>query len=198
VGETGRVIGVDMTAEMIEKARQNKERLGVENVEFRLGEIENLPAADNSVDVIISNCVINLSPDKQQVLDEAFRVLKPGGYLAVSDIVTDGPLPQPIKDSLSAWAGCISGALDLQEYKRMLHKAGFEEVSVVPEYWDEKIITDTVEGLKEQGSGEDQPRLVINDGVDTKIIPVEKLDVDPKTLTKTIFSARIKAVKPTG
>ncbi len=116
VGETGHVIGVDMTAEMLEKARLNQAKLGFTNVEFRLGEIEHLPVADNTVDVIISNCVVNLSPDKPQVFREAFRVLKPGGKLALSDIVTDGPLPQEVKDSLSAWAGCVAGALDVKDY----------------------------------------------------------------------------------
>ena len=108
VGPTGKVIGVDMTASMIERARANKEKLGADNVEFRLGEIEHLPVADNTVDVIISNCVVNLSPDKPQVFSEAFRALKPGGKLAVSDIVTDGPLPQGIKNQFEClgWLRC--------------------------------------------------------------------------------------------
>ncbi len=116
VGERGHVIGVDMTAEMLEKARLNQVKMGFKNVDFRLGEIEHLPVADNTVDVIISNCVVNLSPDKPQVFREAYRVLKPGGKLALSDIVTDGPLPQVVKDSLSAWAGCVAGALDVKDY----------------------------------------------------------------------------------
>ena len=111
VGETGHVIGVDMTPEMIERARSSAKRLNLQNVEFRQGYLEDLPVEPNTVDVIISNCVINLSPDKSKVFSEAFRVLKPGGRLAVSDIVTDGPLPEVIKKSLSAWAGCIAGAV---------------------------------------------------------------------------------------
>ena len=115
VGPAGRVIGVDMTPAMIDRARRNKAKVGAENVEFRLGEIEHLPVADNSVDVAISNCVINLSPDKPQVFREIYRVLKPGGRLAVSDIVTDGPLPDAVKQDLAAWAGCVAGALDVAD-----------------------------------------------------------------------------------
>ena len=132
VGEGGRVIGVDMTPEMVEKARANKARLGVENVEFRLGEIEHLPLGDETVDVIISNCVINLSTDKIQVFREAFRVLKPGGKIAVSDIVTNGPLPKAVKDDLSAWAGCVAGALDIQEYISSMQAAGFLGAQLTP------------------------------------------------------------------
>jgi len=136
VGERGRVIGVDMTAEMVEKARLNQAKMGVTNVEFRLGEIEHLPVADNSVDVIISNCVINLSPDKPQVFREAFRVLKPEGRLAVSDIVTSTTLPEAVSKSLSAWAGCIAGALKAEDYVRAITQAGFEDVQLDPVYWD--------------------------------------------------------------
>ncbi|HLE62161.1 MAG TPA: arsenite methyltransferase, partial [Pyrinomonadaceae bacterium] len=110
VGETGHVIGIDMTPEMIERARSSAKRLDINNVEFRQGYLEDMPVDSDSVDVIISNCVINLSPDKPRVFGEVFRVLKPGGRLAVSDIVTDGPLPASIKQSLSAWAGCVAGA----------------------------------------------------------------------------------------
>src|SRR4030043_1549560 len=128
VGESGHVIGVDMTAEMLEKARLNQAKLGFTNVDFRLGEIEHLPVADNSVDVIISNCVVNLSPNKPQVFGEAFRVLKPGGRLALSDIVTDGPLPQAIKDSLSAWAGWVAGVLGVKDYIATIEGAGFRDI----------------------------------------------------------------------
>jgi len=133
VGDSGKVIGIDMTPEMLEKARQNAEKGGYENVEFRLGEIENLPTADNSVDVVISNCVINLSPDKKRVFNEAFRVLKPGGRLMVSDITLLKELPEFIKNSIAAYVGCISGALIKDEYLGAIKSAGFQEVSVIDE-----------------------------------------------------------------
>jgi len=133
VGETGRVIGVDMTPEMLEKARANAEKGGCENVEFRLGEIENIPAADNSVDVIISNCVINLSPDKKRVFSEAFRVVKPGGRLMVSDIVLLKELPDFIRKSAAAYVGCISGALMKDDYLAAIESAGFNDIKVVDE-----------------------------------------------------------------
>ncbi|MEO0085527.1 MAG: arsenite methyltransferase [candidate division WOR-3 bacterium] len=133
VGPTGKVIGVDMTPEMVEKARENARRAGIANVEFRLGEIEHLPVADNSIDVVISNCVINLSPDKPQVFREASRVLKPGGRLMVSDIVLAAPLPQALLDSAAAYVGCISGASLRADYLAMISAAGFAEVTVVSE-----------------------------------------------------------------
>jgi len=133
VEPTGRVIGVDMTPEMIEKARLNSEKVRVTNVQFRLGEIEHLPVSDGSVDVVISNCVINLSPDKPQVFREAFRVLRPGGRLMVSDIVLDSPLPQGLLDSVGAYVGCISGASLKADYLAMMTAAGFSNVSVVSE-----------------------------------------------------------------
>ncbi|NQS97024.1 MAG: arsenite methyltransferase [candidate division Zixibacteria bacterium] len=131
VGANGQVIGVDMTAEMIDKARQIASQDGYTNVEFRLGEIENLPVPDNSVDVIISNCVINLSTDKLKVYREAFRVLKPGGRLMVSDIVIIRELPEFIKNSFEAYVGCISGAMLKDEYLGLIDEAGFSEVGVV-------------------------------------------------------------------
>jgi len=131
VGKKGRVIGVDMTPEMLEKARENAAKGGYDNVEFRLGEIENLPAVDNSVDAVISNCVINLSPDKGRVFAEAFRVLKPGGRLMVSDIVILRELPDFIRKSAAAYVGCISGALLKDEYIGMIEKAGFGKVTVM-------------------------------------------------------------------
>lgn len=133
VGEKGRVIGVDMTPEMLEKARENARRGGYSNTEFRLGEIENLPVADNYVDVIISNCVINLSPDKNRVFREAYRVLKPGGRLIISDIVLLMDLPVEIKNSLAAYVSCVAGALTKEEYLRAIREAGFREVKVVEE-----------------------------------------------------------------
>jgi arsenite methyltransferase len=140
VGPTGRVIGVDMTAAMIDRARRNQATVGAANVEFRLGEIEHLPVADDSVDVIISNCVINLSPDKEQVFREAYRVLKPRGRLAVSDIVTDGPLPAAVKNDLAAWAGCVAGALDVADYVRAIEAAGFTDVELTPVYWEPEMV----------------------------------------------------------
>ena len=133
VGENGKVIGIDMTSEMVEKARENATKGDFKNVEFRLGEIENLPVADNSVDVIISNCVINLSPDKQRVFNEAFRVLKSGGRLMVSDIVLLKELPDMIRNSVEAYIGCLSGAIKKDEYLQMIKKAGFQQVDVIDE-----------------------------------------------------------------
>ena len=133
VGAKGKVIGVDMTAEMLDKARENARKGGYKNVEFRLGEIENLPVADNSVDVIISNCVINLSNNKKRVFEEAFRVLKPGGRLMVSDIVILKDLPDSIKESVDAYIGCVSGAMKKNEYLKAIKTAGFEKGKVVSE-----------------------------------------------------------------
>jgi len=196
VGENGRVIGVDMTPAMIEKARANAQNMGFPNVEFRLGEIEHLPVSDQSVDVIISNCVINLSPDKQQVFHEAFRVLKPGGKMAVSDIVTDGPLPQPIKDSLEAWAGCMAGALDINDFVQMLKDAGFEGVSITPTYFDEQTIRAAASESCCSESQDRTPKVVIGDGPDAQTFTLDELGVSVETLRKSIFSARITAIKP--
>ena len=131
VGPEGKVIGVDMTEEMIQLANKNAERMKTENVEFRLGEIENLPVEDGIVDVIISNCVVNLSPDKDKVFTEAFRVLKPGGRMLISDIVTQGELPNEIRENLEMWAACVAGALDEKDYLQKIRNAGFKKVEVV-------------------------------------------------------------------
>jgi SAM-dependent methyltransferase len=133
VGKNGRVIGVDMTPEMIERARENARKGSYGNVEFRLGEIENLPVADNSADVAISNCVINLVPDKRKVFKETFRVLKPGGRLMVSDIVLLKELPDFIKDSIEAYIGCLSGAIMRDEYIGAIKAAGFQDVRIIDE-----------------------------------------------------------------
>ncbi|MEM4713888.1 MAG: arsenite methyltransferase [Candidatus Bathyarchaeia archaeon] len=133
VGEKGRVIGVDMTPEMIDRARKTARRGNYGNVEFRLGEIENLPVADNSVDVIISNCVINLSPNKKRVFEEAFRVLKPGGRLIISDIVLLKELPKAIMESEQAYIGCISGAVLKNVYLELIKSAGFSNVKIIKE-----------------------------------------------------------------
>jgi len=132
VGPTGKAYGLDMTDEMLALANENKRKAGAENVEFLKGEIENIPLPDNSVDVIISNCVINLSADKDRVLREAFRVLKPGGRLAVSDVVTRGAIPNEIRQKVLLWVGCIAGALEETEYQSKLKAAGFEQVEVEP------------------------------------------------------------------
>lgn len=133
VGPRGRVIGVDMTPEMLDRARANAGASGLSNVEFRLGEIENLPVADGSVDVIISNCVINLSTDKPRVFREAFRVLRPGGRLMVSDLALKKPIPRGLRDSAEAYVACIGGALLKDDYLVLIRKAGFREVAVVTE-----------------------------------------------------------------
>src|SRR3954447_26326812 len=130
VGETGHVIGVDMTHEMLKKARENAAKIGVKNVEFRLGELEHLPVADNTADVILSNCVINLVPDKAQVFREAFRVLKHGGRLAISDVVNKAPLPAKLKNDPALLCGCIAGAISAERTQELLRGAGFTDVTI--------------------------------------------------------------------
>src|SRR6202043_2256543 len=132
VGPTGKAYGLDMTDEMLSLARQKQQKAGVDNVEFLKGEIEHIPLPDNSVDVIISNCVINLSSDKDRVLSEAFRVLKPGGRFAVSDVVVRGSVPEEVRQSMLLWVGCIAGALEQQEYLSKLTLAGFDDASIEP------------------------------------------------------------------
>lgn len=173
VGETGHVIGVDMTPEMIERARASAQRMNLTNVEFRRGYIEDLPVLSNTVDVVISNCVINLSPDKSKVFAETFRVLKPGGKLAVSDIVTDGPLPEAVKQSLSAWAGCVAGAVEAKEYIGMMEAAGFTDVSVTPVLFDKETVDSALAEMK----------------LDVKAYPRE-------AVYKAVYSAKITAYKP--
>ncbi len=147
VGPNGFVIGVDMTKEMVKKASAIAKKEGYKNVEFKLGEIENLPVEDNSVNVIISNCVINLSSDKLKTFKEAFRVLKPGGRILISDLVTEGELPEEIKKSFDAWAECISGALEKKEYLDTIRKAGFKNVSIVSQNtYYEPGLDDTLTG----------------------------------------------------
>ncbi|HIE25229.1 MAG TPA: arsenite methyltransferase [Anaerolineales bacterium] len=175
VGETGHVIGVDMTPAMLSQARANKARLGADNVEFRLGEIEHLPVADGIIDVIISNCVINLSTDKPQVFREMFRVMRPGGKIAVSDMVTEGELPHGLKESLSAWAGCVAGALDVEEYISGIKHAGFVDVEVIPEYLDRDQVDDAVRQL----GGE-----------------IQLGGLSKEAVYKAVFSAKITARKP--
>jgi len=148
VGDTGRVIGVDMTPEMVSKARENAAKTGFKNIEFRLGEIEHLPVADNSVDVIISNCVINLSPEKHKVFEDAFRVLNPGGRLAVSDVVATAELPDEVKNDLALHAGCIAGASLIDEVDAMLRKAGFKNIRIKPKDESREFIRTWAPGRK--------------------------------------------------
>jgi SAM-dependent methyltransferase len=142
VGDTGKVIGVDMTPDMVSKARMNAKKIGTDTVEFRLGEIEHLPLADNSADIIMSNCVINLSPDKQMVYADAYRVLKPGGRLAISDVVATAPLPDEIQQDLALLSACVGGAATMDDTVKMLAKAGFQEIEVTPKAESAKLISE--------------------------------------------------------
>jgi SAM-dependent methyltransferase len=173
VGPTGKAYGLDMTDEMLTLANENKRKAGIENVEFLKGEIEDIPLPDNSVDVIISNCVINLSADKSKVLREAFRVLKPGGRFAVSDVVTRGEMLPEIRQSVLAWVGCIAGALEENEYRAKLAQAGFEHIEIEPT----RIYR--AEDALEFMSGQQ--------------IPIE---LDPAEIDGKFFSGFIRAVKP--
>ncbi|MGD0451080.1 MAG: arsenite methyltransferase [Candidatus Bathyarchaeia archaeon] len=173
VGKKGKVIGVDMTPEMIDKARANARKGKYTNVEFRLGEIENLPVADNSVDVIISNCVINLAPNKKRVFEEAFRVLAPKGRLMVSDIVLLKELPESIQNNVEAYAGCISGAELKDKYLELMRKAGFKEVKVIEEktYPLEYIISESTlkEAIKMANMTEEEVKEAANTVVSIKV-----------------------------
>ena len=148
VGKKGHIIGVDMTPEMITMSRRNAEKAGLGNIDFRLGELENLPVADGLVDVIISNCVINLSPEKERVFSEAFRVLKPGGRLAISDVVATTELPEDLKKDMAFHTGCIAGASLVQELDSMLHRAGFENIQIKPKTESKAFIRDWMPGSK--------------------------------------------------
>jgi SAM-dependent methyltransferase len=147
VGETGQVIGVDMTPAMVSKARANAEKGGFQNVEFRLGEIEHLPVADHSVDVILSNCVINLSPDKERVFADCFRVLKPGGRLAISDVVAFADLPAHVQEDMALLTGCMAGAALISDLEEMLNEAGFQHVRIHPKEESKTFIRDWAPGL---------------------------------------------------
>lgn len=178
VGKSGRVIGVDMTVEMVERARENALKGKYANVEFRLGEIEKLPVEDNFVDVIISNCVINLSCDKQSVFKEAFRVLKSGGRLMVSDLVLVKDLPDAIKESIEAYVGCLAGAIKKEDYLVFIRKAGFKEIKVIGEanYPIEAMANDaTVQAI------------MGNSGIK---------EIDLKDIENSVVSVKIHAVKP--
>ena len=153
VGDSGKIIGVDMTPDMVSKARMNAKKIGANTVEFRLGEIEHLPVADNSADIIMSNCVINLSPDKQKVYGDAFRVLKPGGRLAISDVVATAPLPDEIKEDLALLSACVGGAATIDDTERMLAQAGFQEIEIIPKDESRKLISEWVPG-KSKNAGD--------------------------------------------
>jgi SAM-dependent methyltransferase len=149
VGSTGRVIGVDMTPEMVTKARRNARAVGAANVEFRLGEIEHLPVADAAVDAILSNCVINLSPDKAAVFREAFRVLRPGGRLAISDVVALQPMPRELAESVEALTGCIAGSASIEELGSLLAAAGFDAVQIRPRSESRAVIAQCMPGAED-------------------------------------------------
>ena len=192
VGSSAKVIGVDMTAEMIEKARANKAKLGVENVEFRLGEIEHLPVSDGEVDVVISNCVINLSPDKPQVFREAFRALRPGGLLSVSDIVTNGPLPASVTENPELWSSCVSGALDVEDYVASIEEAGFEDVQVAPVQMEKAVFEDVI-GVSKITEG----RQAVAVNLESNSAPLVDLGEDVYVANQApIFSAKVTARKP--
>ncbi|MCH7903599.1 MAG: arsenite methyltransferase [Armatimonadetes bacterium] len=153
VGETGRVIGVDMTPEMVSKARENAVRAEANNVEFRLGEIENLPVADDTADVVMSNCVINLSPDKSRVFDEALRVLKPGGRLAIYDLIAIAPLPKELKDDRRLYSACIAGAINREQIEGLLSQSGFTQIKITPanDSWcgeTQHVVSASIEAVK--------------------------------------------------
>ena len=179
VGESGRVIGVDMTPEMIEKARANAESGGYTNVEFRLGEIEALPVADNTANAIISNCVINLSPEKGRVFAEAFRVLKPGGACFISDIVLEKPLPESIRSSAAAYSACVSGAMLRSDYLDTIRGAGFDEIEILGE------TTFPLDAL----TGDPNVESLMSE---LKDLPQDEIADAAKSLT----SLKVKAVKP--
>lgn len=147
IGEKGKVIGVDMTPDMVKKAEENAEKGGYQNVEFRLGEIEDLPVEDNSIDVILSNCVINLSPDKPAVYQEAYRVLKAGGRLAISDMVASGEMPDEIKNDMSLYSACVAGALQVAELEEILEEAGFNQIKIKPKDESREFINKWTPGI---------------------------------------------------
>jgi arsenite methyltransferase len=191
VGPEGRVIGLDMTTDMIKLARRNAKKVGATNVDFRYGEMEDIPLPDASVDAIISNCVINLSPDKDAVFGEAYRVLRPGGRMMVSDIVVDGELPQAIRSRLDAWAGCIAGALDEAVYLDKIRAAGFERVEVVSREHA------SVDEVLEQ---EDAQLIVVGpdgpiEGEEARALLAEA-GVSPGALAQAVASIKVKAYKP--
>ncbi len=194
VGATGRAIGVDMTPEMIERARENARQGDIRNVEFRLGEIEHLPVADASVDVVISNCVINLSPDKPQVFREAFRALRSGGRLLVSDIVLRGELPQEVLESMEQYVGCVAGASQVDDYLGAIRDAGFQDVTIVKETGAEDAFE--VRRPEERGAGDSEPKAMLV--VDGQTVCPEDLGLTQdmvRRLAGTVSSISVSATK---
>jgi SAM-dependent methyltransferase len=191
VGPEGRVIGLDMTPDMIKLARRNAKKLGATNVEFRFGEMEEMPLPDESVDVIISNCVINLSPDKDAVFGEAYRVLRPGGRMSVSDIVVSGALPRAIRDRLDAWAGCIAGALEESDYLSKIRAAGFDRVEVLSRAHASAEDVLDAEDVQVLAVGPGVP----GDGGDASSL-LMKADLSPGDLTQMVASIKVRAIKP--
>jgi arsenite methyltransferase len=177
VGAKGKVIGIDMTAEMLERARKNCKKGGYQNVEFRLGEIENMPVADNTADIVISNCVVNLSPDKQRVFNEAYRILKPKGRLMISDMVGLMDLPDKIKESTSAYISCIAGADKKEDYLGKIKQAGFEKIKVVAETH--------------------MPNTFLDDPAVKEFVEEQKMtDKEIAEISDAIVSIKVSAVKP--
>lgn len=178
VGEKGKVIGVDMTPEMVEKARENARKGNYSNVEFKLGEIEKLPVEDNSIDVVVSNCVINLSPDKAQAFKEAFRVLKPGGRIMISDLVLIKKLPRKIENSVEAYVGCLAGAMLKEKYLRCIKQAGFRDIRVIEQtaFPVEAMANDaTAQVIKEKAHiQEDDLKNIENTVVSIKVRAIKK------------------------
>jgi len=180
VGSSGKVIGVDITSEMVDKARANARKAGYSNIDFRQGDLENMPVADNYVDVVISNCVINLVPNKKMVFKEAFRVLKPGGRLAVSDVVLQRELPEFVKRSTEAYIGCLAGAIMKEEYLEIIKNVGFQDIRVVAEssFPIESLICETAESAR----------------VESPKISAEQLE----EVADSVLSIKISAVKPSA
>jgi arsenite methyltransferase len=173
VGATGKAYGLDMTEEMLELARANQRQAGVTNVEFLQGQLEEIPLPESAVDVVLSNCVVNLAADKDQVLREAFRVLRPGGRLAIADIVTQGEIPAPLRRQIELWSGCLAGALEVEDYRRRLAAAGFAEVDVeITRVYEPEVLGDAAVEL------------------------LARLEVDPATVAGRFASAFVRAVRP--
>jgi len=191
VGPQGRVIGLDMTPEMIKLARGNAKKIGATNVEFHYGEMEDIPLPDEAVDVIISNCVINLSPDKDAVFGEAYRVLRPGGRLSVSDIVVDGDLPPSIRSRLDTWAACIAGALDESVYLGKIRAAGFEKVEVTSrDYTDpDQLSAEEMQLLVVRANGQ------VTEGKEARTL-LDEAGMSPRDLARKVASIKVTARKP--
>jgi len=192
VGPTGRALGVDMTPEMIERARENARKEGTDNVEFRLGEIEHLPVADASIDVVISNCVINLSPDKPQVFREAFRALKSGGRLLVSDIVLRGELPRDVFESIEHYVGCVAGASKIDDYLGAIRDAGFRDVAVVKDM----SVESTLRRGEAEKLGENGTLKLVVDGQALRLEDVGLTDETARLLASIVSSISVSATKP--